>query len=447
MNVRLVAFKLLVDWERKKKQADALLEQTLLYRYKNISQHERAFLTELFYGVLRWLNQLDYIIDQFSHVKPKKISIEVRSLLRLGIYQLYYLDGIPPWVAVYETVEIAKKELPPWVIGFINAILRRVVREKDKIKFPDDKVSFISLKYAHPEWMVKYWLKHFGEENTISICKFNNITSPIVIRTNTLKITREELKKKFLSINLKANETRFTPEGLILGKLPCSLSELPGFKEGLFFPQSEVSQIITHLLSPKSDEIILDGCAGVGGKTTHIAQLMQNKGKIYAIETNKERVQRLYQNLKKFEIKNTIVKPGFLEKNITSFPKNYFDRILIDAPCSGLGVLRKNVDLKWRKKEEDIKKLSQLQLLLLKSIPSYLKKNGILLYVTCTLTKEENEDVIKAFLKMFPNFCLEDIAFLFPQYAQFCKNCFFQTLPHIHNLEGFFAARLRKVDD
>ena len=350
MNARFIAFNLLVEWEKNKIEAESILEQA--FSQKEISQKERAFLTELFYGVLRWLNQLDYIIDKFSHIRPKKISPEVRCLLRLGIYQLYHLHKVPVWAAIYETVEVAKKNLPPWTVSFINAILRQVAEKKEKIKFPKAKVSFIAIKYAHPQWLIKRWLKDFGEKNTILLCKFNNNPPPLVIRTNTLKISREELKKYLIDAGLKIKETAFSNDGLILSKLPFALSALPGFKEGWFFPQLEVSQMVTYILSPNPDEIVLDGCAGVGGKTTHIAQLMQNKGKIYAIEPNKERLKQLHLHIKRLQIKNVIVKPGYLEKVIFSFPKSYFDRIILDVPCSGLGVLRQNVDLKWRRKEK-----------------------------------------------------------------------------------------------
>jgi len=449
MNVRFLAFKLIHSWERGKSYPEALL-QCVFAHYSSLTRQDKAFLTELFYGTLRWLNQLDYIIDTFSQVKPQKIRPEVRNLLRLGIYQIYHLDRVPPAAVVYETVEIAKKlHLPVWIIKFINAILRTVSREKDKFHFPQTApVRYIALKYAHPEWLVKRWLDEFGKENTKAICKFNNTPPPIVIRTNTLKINRFALKKQLIEAGADVSETDLSPEGLIVKKLPCALNDLPGFKIGLFLPQAEISQVISHLVAPKPGEFVLDGCAGVGGKTTHLAQLMQNQGQIFAVEPNSQRQKRLSAHLRRLDIYIAQIKSGRLQEVMSNFPPRYFDRILIDAPCSGLGVLRQNVDLKWKRKPADIARLASIQIELLKTAAPYVKKDGVLVYATCTLTQEENQEVISKFLQSFPQYDLENVAQLFPQYSLFCtKEGFFQTLPHKHEREGFFAARLRRVED
>lgn len=448
MNARFLAFKLIHVWEKGKGYPEALLQNAFAH-HSSLTQQDKAFITELFYGTLRWLNQLDYIIDTFSQVKPQKIRPEVRSLLRLGIYQIYHLN-VPDAVAVYETVEIAKKlRLPTWIIKFINAILRTVSREKDKISFPqDDPMRYIALKYAHPEWLVKRWLEEFGEKHTKAICEFNNAPPPLVIRTNTLKISRSALKKQLIEAGVEVNETTLSPEGLMVKKLPCALHDLPGFKTGLFLPQAEISQVISHLVDPMPGEFVLDACAGVGGKTTHLAQLMQNQGQIFAIEPNVQRQKRLSTHLKNLDVHIVQLKPGHLQEVVSEFPSDHFDRILIDAPCSGLGVLRQHVDLKWKRKPADITNLASIQIKLLETAAPYVKKDGVLVYVTCTLTKEENQDVIRKFLQSFPQYKLESIAQLFPQYASFCtKEGFFQTLPHKHGREGFFVARLKKLDD
>ncbi len=447
MKTRALVYTLLNRWTKGKGYPEALL-QAVFARYPSLSRLDKAFITELFYGTIRWLNQLDYIIDTFTRTNPQKIDLKVRNLLRLGIYQILHLDKVPDGIAVYETVEVAKeKRFPSWIIRFINALLRALVRQKEAISFPkDDPVRFIALKYAHPEWLVKRWLKEFGEEATIGLCAFNNTPPPVIIRTNTLKITRAALKKKLEEIGTEVEETKFSPEGLCLKRLSCSLYELPGFKNGLFLPQAEVSQIISHLLTPRPDEIILDACAGIGGKTTHLAQLMHNRGQIFAVEPNKRRLKRLQKHIKKMDI--TIVYPrlGRIEEIISTFPKSYFDRVLVDAPCSGLGVLRQNVDLKWQRQEEEIEALASLQIFLLNTVAPYVKKGGVLLYATCTLTKEENQEVIKQFLDTHPEFILEDLRQRFPQYATFCtKEGYFGSLPFKHQLEGFFAARLRRI--
>jgi 16S rRNA (cytosine967-C5)-methyltransferase len=446
MKTRVLVYTLLNRWTKGEDYPEALLQATFA-RYPSLSRLDKAFITELFYGTIRWLNQLDYIIDSFTQIRPQKIEAKVRNLLRLGIYQILHLE-VPDGIAVYETVEVAKeKRFPPWIIKFINALLRAVVRQKEAICFPeDDLVRFIALKYAHPEWLVRRWLKEFGEEATINLCAFNNTPPPLIIRTNTLKITRAELKQKLEKAGVEVEVTKFSPEGLYLKRLPCSLYELPGFKNGLFLPQVEMSQIISHLSSPKPHETILDACAGVGGKTTHLAQLMRNQGQIFAVEPNKKRLKRLQKHIKKMDITIVYPRAGRIEEVITAFPKCYFDRILIDAPCSGLGVLRQNIDLKWQRQEKEIQELACLQISLLNTVAPYVKKKGILLYATCTLTSEENQEVIKRFLDTHPHFMLEDLKHRFPQYASFCTQAgYFQSLPFKHQLEGFFAACLRRL--
>lgn len=441
-----MAWRLLNQWEKKRAYSETLLGK-VLKNNKRLSHLDRAFITELFYGTLRYLNQLDYIIAHFSKISPEKVNTEVKNLLRLGIYQILYLR-VPDAVATYETVELAKRQFPIWIVNFINALLRKVVKEKEDIQFPKDNlVTYLSLKYAYPDWLIKIWLKEFGKEDTVKICEINNTPSPFVVRTNTIKTTRENLKRLLASEGIMSEPTRFSPHGLIFKKVHKSPLETKAFRDGLFFMQSEVSQLIGYLLDPRPGEKILDGCAGVGGKATHLAQIMKNKGGIYAIESNDGRLKLLNENLNRLGIKNISPKLGSLEKVIKSFPYHYFDRILIDAPCSSLGALRKSVDIKWRHKEEDILRLKELQGALLEATVPYLKPGGILLYATCTFTPEENEEVIGAFLEEHPKFSLENFGDLYPNYkVLFTPQGYLKTLPHIHGLDGFFAARLH-LDD
>ena len=444
--MRSLAWELLNQWERKRAYSETLLDRAFK-RKKGLSHLDKAFTAELFYGTLRYLNQLDYIIDCFSKVNPKRIKVEVRNLLRLGIYQILYLR-VPDAVAVYETVELAKGRFPIWIVNFLNALLRKVVREKENIKFPkDDLVTYLSLKYAYPDWLIRMWLKTFGKEDTIRLCKINNTPSPIVVRTNTLKTTREDLKRYLALEGIMSEPTRFSPDGLILREVKKSPLETTAYKNGYFFMQSEASQLIGYLLDPRPGEKILDGCAGVGGKATHLAQIMKNRGRIYAIESKEGRFRLLNKNLNKLGIKNVFPKLGDLRDVIKSFSHRYFDRILIDAPCSSLGALRKNVDIKWRHSKEDISRLRRLQETLLEEVVPYLRQKGVLLYTTCTFTAEENEEVIETFLKRHPDFSLENLANLYPNYRLlYTPKGYLKTLPHVHDLDGFFAARL-SLDD
>ena len=443
MKARSIAYQLVSQWTNNQGYPEALLQRAFSHHPK-LSRQDKALVTELFYGTIRWLNQLDYIIDLISSVKPDKIELRVRNLLRIGLYQIFHTH-IPDPIAVYETVEIAKKHFPKWLVRFVNALLRTAVREKQNIRFPErDLMCCLALKYAHPLWLIKRWVREFGLEETTAMCTFNNQPPLLTLRTNTLKVKRSVLRQCLEEAGVEVEEG-LAPEALIVKRMPCSLHELPGFKSGHFLPQAEVSQLISHLLSPKPGEVVLDACAGIGGKTTHLAQLMRNKGQIFAIEPNLKRFNRLKRSLKKLGIDIVYPKHGAIEKIVTAFPENYFDRILIDAPCSGLGVLRRNVDLKWQRREEDILALASLQYALLEAVAPYLKRGKSLLYVTCTLTQEENEGVIKRFLEKFPDFQIESLVSLFPAYAKFCTSeGFFKTLPFKHHVEGFFAARLKK---
>ncbi len=423
---------------------------TILKREPHLTRLDRAFITDLIYGVLRWRDRIDWVIGQFSKYELDQMEPTLLNILRLGVYQLLFLTKVPDSAAVNESVNLAKSSQPPWVVPFVNGLLRTIARGRESISYPDpetDLVGHISIFHSHPQWMVKSWLEEFGEKETIALCKANNQIPPLTIRTNTLKISREHLLEVMNKDIAFVSPTKYSPEGLVLRDIPFSISELKAYKNGWFYVQDEASQLVTRILDPKPHQKILDACAGLGGKTTHLAQLMDDKGEIWAWDTNKRRLSMLKGSLNRLGIHTIGVEVRDALTPLRGSERETYHGILIDAPCTGLGTIRRNPDIKWKKRPEDSIRLKSLQVHMLKNLTPLLKKNGIMVYCTCTTSREENKEVMDSFLSDFPNLTVEDIASVL---GDACKTLispsgFFQTYPHHHDMDGFFAARLRKI--
>jgi 16S rRNA (cytosine967-C5)-methyltransferase len=402
----------------------------------------------LTYGVLRWRGKLDWIIQHFANIPFEKIEPEMLNTLRLGLYQIFFLTKTPASAAVNESVELAKKTRGKGGGGFVNAILRSALREKETIPYPDkpqDPALHIAIIQSHPLWLVQRWIEELGVGETLKICVANNRIPALTLRTNTLKIRREDLIEKLRGKGLISAPTPFSDDG-ILPKDGPPTSELPFLKEGLFVIQDEASQLITLILDPKPGENILDACAAPGGKTTHIAQRMENMGEIYAFDLRQEKLKKIEEGCKRLGIKIVRTKIGDAVNTLPVPGEIKFDRVLADVPCSGFGTLRRNPDLKWRREREDLKKLSQLQLAILKNLSGYVSEGGLLLYSTCTVFHEENEDVVERFLSEHRGFKLDSLVEVLPErYHFFIKKGYFKTFPPADELDGFFAARLRKT--
>jgi len=328
-----------------------------------------------------------------------------------------------------------------------------VIRNKNRELFPpfaERPVEHITRALSHPAWLVERWVREFGPEVALRICAANNQKPPFTIRTNTLKISREELQTKLEEAGSPSQPAAFSPEGLFLKKSPA-LAEDRLFQGGMYFIQDESSQLIPHFLSPQPGERVLDVCAAPGGKTTHIAQLMKDRGEIIALELHGPKIKLIGENCRRLGI--TAVRT--LEADATHplpFPPGMtFDRVLVDAPCTGLGILHRNPEARWRRKPEDITRLSRVQGALLDNVCSRLKSGGTLVYSTCTMNTEENDGVIKLFLEKHPEFHLEDLRDLAPAslHPLVDSKGFFRTYPEgvtaeTNRMDGFFAARLTK---
>ncbi|MDQ7791942.1 MAG: 16S rRNA (cytosine(967)-C(5))-methyltransferase RsmB [Clostridia bacterium] len=408
---------------------------------------DRAFTTELAYGTLRTLNTLDWIISRFLQKPLGAQSVWVRNILRTGAYQIFYMDRVPPAAACNEAVELTKKFGTPGAVRFVNGVLRNIVRKKDELAFPDpeeDLVSHISLRYSHPTWMVERWLKEFGVEETVALCRANNNTPPNSIRTNTLRVSREELKAVLEQEGLTVRPTRLAPEGLeITGFL--SLRILQSFRKGLFQIQDESSMLVAHAVNPAHGTRVVDACSAPGGKTTHLAQVMGNEGSVRALDLHPHKLDLVRDNCVRLGI--TCVEALLLDaRDLPGDMSGWADYVLVDAPCSGLGVLRRRPDARWRKEPGQIAGLIKLQDEILQSAAQCVRPGGILVYSTCTITREENQNQVEHFLTRNPDFVLEDLRPFLPGALGDAglSRGYIQLMPHVHGMDGFFIARMRK---
>ncbi len=445
---RNTALFILNTLDRGHKTLDRILDEDITDKEQYLSRRDRALVNALVYGVIRRRGTLDWIIDYFSNTRLNSIDSNVLNILRLGLFQVIYLDKIPVSAAVNTSVEMAKSVTSPKVVGFVNAVLRSAVKGYKKVSFPDrnkDPVKALSTAKSFPEWLIKKWIDCFGLKETEVLCDAVNNIPPITVRTNNLKISRYDLINKLESDVESIDYTSYSPDGICFFKPKSPVSKMKAFKNGWFQVQDEAAQLVTYLLNPQSGETILDACAGLGGKTGHIAQMMRNKGKIVAMDKNDEKLLRHKSEMKRLGISIVQTCIHNLDK---PFDKNYidrFDRILLDAPCSGLGVLRRNPDIKWLVSKKKLTHYKEKQVRLLDNISHLVKPSGILVYAVCSTEPEENEEVIKVFLNNHPEFVVEkqpdDLPFNIRSLIN--KNGYLITFPHINNTDGFFAVCLR----
>ena len=408
-----------------------------------LSVEDRHLVTELTMGTIRRRNTLDWLLQERCGPRARKLPLIVRNILRMGIYQLIYLDRIPPYAVVDQAVRLSRRYRHGEMASLVNGVLREVSREKE-IEFPslkEDPISHISLKYSHPRWLVERWLKQFGPDETIDLCQADNEIPPQVVRTNTLKISRDELISRLIEEGLEAEATKIAPEGVSVGR-GTAITETTAFGEGLFYIQDEGAMLASHLLAPQAGETVLDLCSAPGGKATHLAQLMGDKGRILAIDENEEKLSLLKENSQRLGL--SIVEPVVGDvRNLENLFPGKADRILLDVRCSNLGVLRRRVEARWRQSEENILRLRAVQLDLLRSAAPLLKNGGSLLYSTCTLTPEENEEVVRKFLDENPEFVIDRSPPPFLQDLQ-TEEGFIHTYPHRQGTDGVFLAKMRK---
>lgn len=442
--VREIALKSLYKIEKNEAYSNIVLDEAIKNNKNKIESRDIGLISELVYGVTTWKLTIDEIIKKHSKIKIKKISPWIINVLRMGIYQIIFLDKIPKSAAVNESVELAKCYGNKGSVGFVNAILRKIDKndyeEFSKIK---DTIKRISLTTSMPEWIIEELLKQKSENQVEQICKNSNLRPNLTIRTNTLKITQKELEKKLKAREIEFQETKL-PNFLILSKLK-KIENLDLFKEGYFTIQDLSAGLVSTILNPNENERILDCCSAPGGKTTHIAELMKNKGSIKALDIHEHRVKLVEENAKRLGIKiiNTKIQDS------TEYDKKLrdkYDKILLDVPCLGLGVIKRKPDIKWQRKKEDIEKISKIQFEILKNCSKYLKKGGELVYSTCSILKEENQEIIEHFLKDNNDFSYGDYKNVtnYDIIDKFLINNKYLEIDTNYDYDGFFICKLVK---
>lgn len=446
MNIDLAretALKILYDINEKGAYTNIAVNKYLSdTKLRNI---DRNFITELVYGTVRWKLTIDWIIGQFSKIRLEKLSPWIINIMRLGVYQLLFMDKVPQSAACNESVKLSKKYGHSASSGYVNAVLRNIARNRDNISYPDrakDLIKYLSVKYSHPEWMINEWLKLFGEEFTESLLRKNNETPPLTVRVNTLKITKEELAAVLRDEGFEVEDGKYVKEALVI-KNPVSIAKIEVFQKGCFQVQDESSMLVGNILDPKPGELVMDVCSAPGGKATHIAQLMNDSGTVIARDIHPHKIKLIDDAVKRLSI--SCIKTELFDA--TKLDEKYVmkaDRVLVDAPCTGLGIIRRKPDIKWERNEKDIEEIVGLQRKILDVASEYVKPGGVLVYSTCTIMPEENQDIVQEFVNTKGNFELQSITELLP--AGLIKSDsskgFVQLYPNVDEIDGFFIARM-----
>jgi 16S rRNA (cytosine967-C5)-methyltransferase len=441
--VRKLALDILCRFETTGAFVDQLIAGVTAAR--GLSSQARAFLRELTYGVLRWRNRLDWLLGPCADRPLDALTPEVRNLLRLGAYQLCMMDRIPPYAAVSETVRLAKQVGHGGIAAFVNAVLRSFERKRASLSLPqpdDDLSAHLTITQSHPAWLVERWLTRLGPQHTTAMCHANNALPPLVVRANRLRTTPKGLLDALSAEGCQVERCRFAPDGVLIRSHP-PLDQLRCFSEGWFTVQDEAAILCGYLLDPQLGERVLDACAAPGGKATHVAELMGDKGEVVCLEQSRQRLGRVEDNSRRLRLRSLQCWVGDATTVKLDRP---FDRILVDAPCSGFGVLRRHPDAKWRKGFGLIATMASQQMAMLHHVSRLLKPGGTLVYVTCSTEPEENQQIIQTFLTGHPEYQMVAAAAYLPSAARIFADAggWFQTWPGPEDLDGFFGARLRR---
>ncbi|MEZ4747173.1 MAG: 16S rRNA (cytosine(967)-C(5))-methyltransferase RsmB [Calditrichia bacterium] len=418
---------------------DKLLDREI----NSYSDEDRALITEVVNGVLRWRFRLDWNLNQLYVGEYDNLIPDVKNNLRASIYQLIYLDRIPAYAILNEAVEIAKSKYNQKTANLVNAILRNFLRQQKKLEYQEMQLGYIErlcVTLSHPAWLIQRWVEQWGVDDTMALCEANNARPRIAIRINHLLLTDEnalfaEMEEKGVTYE---RNTDF-PEFIWIDDF-SEFRKLDYLRNGQVAVQDVSTGIPVRLLRPQPGERVLDMCAAPGGKSAYISEFMQNQGLLVDLEKHAPRAKALKDNLERLGVTVAEVING----DGLSLPLNIkFDKILLDAPCSGFGVINKRVDLKWKRLPEDIENMHKLQLSLLDAAAAALADNGVIVYSTCTIEKRENEDTVDEFLAAHPEFVKEDLRKDVPQHYLWDRYSV-RTFPHRHQTDGSFAVRLRK---
>jgi 16S rRNA (cytosine967-C5)-methyltransferase len=436
---RGTAVRILNRVERTDSYLDKVLDVEL--RSGDLSDLDKGLLSEIVHGVLRWQNRLDWVLNGFSHGNFAKSEINIKNTLRVALYQILFLDRVPHSAAVNEGVEFIKRIRGEKPAGLVNAVLRNIIRNIDGIRYPleeEDPVQHLAVYYSHPHWMVRRWVARFGVEETKRFLIAANERPTLSLRINRLKIE----PARFLGL-LEAQGITYTGstylDHFVRVKALAGIGQMDLFRTGMFTIQDESAALPCLLLAPGPGDRVIDLCAAPGGKSTNLAEIMKNEGEVLAIDRHEAKLALIKASADRLGLRNITLK----EADSSTLETESADRVLLDAPCSGLGVLSKKPDIKWKRDVSDILKLTKIQAGLLENAARLVRPGGVLVYSTCTVEPDENGEIVTDFLSRHPEFTLESA-------AQFVSKDlvndagFVETFPHRHGMDGSFAARLVK---
>lgn len=416
-----------------------------LIKYQYMDKQNRAFMTRVCEGVIERCIELDYIINQFSKIKVKKMKPVIRNILRMGTYQIIYMNQVPDSAACNEAVKLAQKKGFSNLKGFVNGVLRNISRQKENLPLPQkgDK-EYLSITYSMPEWILDLWLEEFDIDTVEGICKSFFEQKKTTIRVNTNKTTKENLLDVLQKEEVAVENGSYLPYALKISNYNF-LASLKSFKEGLFQVQDESSMLIAACSGIKEGQVVLDVCAAPGGKSTHAAELLNKSGQVFARDLTEFKTEKIEENVARLGLENITVQcqdARILDKD--SIEKA--DVVIADLPCSGLGVIKRKGDIKYKTKKEDIFSLATLQKEILSVVTSYVKPGGVFLYSTCTINKYENLENVKFIVDNFP-LELESLIPYLPEklHKETAKTGYLQLLPGNEDTDGFFLARFRRT--
>ncbi len=409
---------------------------------KNVDNRFLSLYRKSVLGVVENLIFIDWIINQVSKTKTKKMETDVLLVLRLAVYQIFFLDKSHENIVVNESVQYIKDNGNIRASKFVNAVLRNILRSKDNLigkmnELPRD--DYLSVKYSYPKELIVKWEKQFGKD-VDKVLIANNTEAPLEIRVNTLKIQRDELIKLFEEKGIKSYKCKYADKGLIIEN-PFEIDKTDEYKNGLFSVQSESSMLAGQILNPKENSFIIDVCAAPGGKTLNAAEMMNNTGKILSRDIYPAKLRLIENELKRLVIKNVKVEKYDARKLDESLVGKA-DYVIADVPCSGLGIIRRKPEIKYN--ETDLKDITEIQYKILENASKYLKQSGELVYSTCTTNKEENIEIINRFLKN-KNFILADFSDIINEDFKTAKDGYIEIYPHLHGMDGFFIAKLKRL--
>lgn len=441
-DARSLAVKILTRVER----TDSYLDKLIDYEIRNdqLNDYDKSLLNEICHGVIRWMRRLDWFLNGFYRGNWEKCTPEIKNTLRVALYQILFLNKIPDFAAVNEAVEFVKRFSTQKHADVVNGLLRTIIRTKNDLVYPTreiDEVKYLSIMQSHPNWMIKRWIERFGFDEAALLAESNNKRPILTLRVNTLKTNRDQVLKKFEERSIVFRTCRYIDYFVTL-RLMSKIYLDEDFKNGMYTVQDESAGLPAVLLSPKENDVILDMCAAPGGKSTHMAQLIGNKGKIYSVDKYEAKMKMMKATAERLGITNI----EFIQDDATDLQDEKikdlkFDKILLDAPCSGLGVLSKKPEIRWKREINDILELTVLQKNLLNNAAKYLNTGGAIVYSTCSTETEENMGIVNDFLEKNPDFMIDNASKYVKADLVNAEGCI-ETFPHKHGIDGSFAARL-----